>query len=51
MWKQYNKLHKCSTANLDVEELMNHRESLKLIETDLHFITRNVAEVKNEDDE
>jgi hypothetical protein len=51
MCKQYNKLHDCSTANVDTEELVSHREALRLIETDLHFVTRNAAEVQDEDDE
>jgi hypothetical protein len=37
--------------NMDDEELMSHREDLRLIEKDLHFTTRNVAEVQNEGDE
>jgi hypothetical protein len=45
MWKQYNKLRDRSTANMDAEELASHRETLRLIETDLHFATRNAAEV------
>jgi hypothetical protein len=36
---------------MDDEELMSHRESLRLIEKDLQFTTRNVAEVQDEDDE
>jgi hypothetical protein len=36
---------------MDVEELIIHRETLRLIETDLHFATRNAAEVQDEDDE
>jgi hypothetical protein len=44
MWKKYNKLH------MDVKELMSHQEALRLIETDLHFTTQNVAEVQDEDD-
>jgi hypothetical protein len=45
MWKQYNKLWNRSTVNMDDEELTSHREALRLIENDLHFTTRNVAEV------
>jgi hypothetical protein len=45
MWKQYNKLRDRSTENMDAEELASHRETLRLIETDLHFATRNAAEV------
>jgi hypothetical protein len=37
--------------NMDDEELMSHREDLRLIEKDLYFTTRNVAEVQNEGDE
>jgi hypothetical protein len=39
MWKQYNKLRDRSTANMDAEELTSYREALRLIETDLHFVT------------
>jgi hypothetical protein len=39
MWNQYNKLRKANTANMDVEELMTHRESLRLIKNDLNFAT------------
>jgi hypothetical protein len=49
--KRYNKLRDCSTANMDNEELTCHREALGLIEKDLQFTTRNVAEVQDEDDE
>jgi hypothetical protein len=48
MWKQYNKLRDRSTVNMDVEELMSHQETPRLIETDLHFATRNAAEVQDE---
>jgi hypothetical protein len=51
MWKQYNKLRDRSTANMDVEELTSHQEAIKLIEMYLHFASRNVAEVHDEDDE
>jgi hypothetical protein len=37
MWKQYNKLHETNTVDMDVEELMSHREVLKLIKKDLNF--------------
>jgi hypothetical protein len=47
----YNKLRNHSTANMDDEELMSHREALRLIENDLHFSTRNAAKVQDEDDE
>jgi hypothetical protein len=40
-----------STVNMNGEELVCHREALRLIETDLHFATRNVAEVQDNDDE
>jgi hypothetical protein len=39
------------TVNMDEEELMIHRETLRLIEKDIHFVTRNAAEVQDEDDE
>jgi hypothetical protein len=45
MWKQYNKLRDCSTANMDDEELASHRETQRLIEKDLHFTSRNAATV------
>jgi hypothetical protein len=51
MWKQYNKLRDRSTTNMDTEEWMSHQEALRLIETDLHFATRNAAEIQDEDDE
>jgi hypothetical protein len=51
MWKQYSKLRDRSTANMDVEELASHREAIRLIEMDLHFVTRNAAEVQDEDNE
>jgi hypothetical protein len=44
MWKQYTKLYDRSTANMDAEELVSYQEALRLIETDLHFATRNVAD-------
>jgi hypothetical protein len=36
---------------MDEEELMIHRETLRLIEKDIHFVTRNAAEVQDENDE
>jgi hypothetical protein len=51
MWKQYNKLHDRSIANMDVEESTSHQEAMRLIETNLHFITRNTTEVHDEDNE
>jgi hypothetical protein len=39
MWKQYNKFHETNTANMDVEELMSHRKTLRLITNDLNFST------------
>jgi hypothetical protein len=44
MWKQYTKLYDRSIANMDAEELASYQEALRLIETDLHFATRNVAD-------
>jgi hypothetical protein len=44
MWKQCTKLYDRSTANMDAEELASYQEALRLIETDLHFATRNVAD-------
>jgi cytochrome oxidase Cu insertion factor (SCO1/SenC/PrrC family) len=37
MWKQYNKFHETNTVDMDVEELMSHREVLRLIKKDLNF--------------
>jgi hypothetical protein len=51
MWKQYNKLHTMNTTDMDVEELVTHREVLRLIKKDLNFATQNTAEVQDEDDE
>jgi hypothetical protein len=51
MWNQYNKLRKANTVNMDAEELMTHREALRLIKNDLNFVTQNTAEVQDEDDE
>jgi hypothetical protein len=45
MWKQHNKLWDRSTVNMYNEELMSHREALRLIEKDLQFATQNAAEV------
>jgi hypothetical protein len=39
MWKQYNKFHEANTVDMDAEELMSHREALKLIKKDLKFAT------------
>jgi hypothetical protein len=46
MWKQYNKLHEVNTVDMDVEELVSHRDALRLIKKDLNFITKNAMEVK-----
>jgi hypothetical protein len=43
--KQYNKLHKANTMDMDAEELASHREALRLIKKDLNFATQNAAEV------
>jgi hypothetical protein len=51
MWKQYNKLRETNTADMDVEELVSHRETLRLIKKDINFATQNAAEVQDEDDE
>jgi hypothetical protein len=51
MWKQYNKLCEVSTVDMDAEELMGHREALRLIKKDLNFATKNTVEVQDEDDE
>jgi hypothetical protein len=49
MWKQYNKLRTANTADMDTEELMTHRETLRLIKNDINFATQNVTEVQDED--
>jgi hypothetical protein len=51
MWKQYNKLRAVNTVDMDAEELMSHREAVRLFKKDLNFATQNVAEVQDEDDE
>jgi hypothetical protein len=51
MRKQYNKLHTANTADMDAEELVTHREALRLIKKDLNFATQNATEVQDEDDE
>jgi hypothetical protein len=51
MWKQYNKLHTMNIADMDAEELVNHREALRLIKKDLNFANQNTPEVQDEDDE
>jgi hypothetical protein len=51
MWKQYNKFWDRSITNIDDEELVSHRETLRLIEKDLQFTTQNTTEVQNKDDE
>jgi hypothetical protein len=51
MWKQYNKLRETNTANMDVEELARHRETLRLIKKDLNFTTQNAEKVQDKDDE
>jgi hypothetical protein len=40
-----------NTIDMDVEELMSHQETLRLIKNDLNFATQNAAEVQDEDDE
>jgi hypothetical protein len=51
MWKQYNKFGVMNTMDMDVEELVSHQETLRLIKNDLNFTTQNAAEVQDEDDE
>jgi hypothetical protein len=51
MWKQYNKLHAANIVDMDVEELVSHQKTLRLIKKDLNFATQNAAEVHDEDDE
>jgi hypothetical protein len=46
MWKQYNKICEMNIVDMDVEELMSHREALRLIKNDLNFVTLNAAEVR-----
>jgi hypothetical protein len=38
-------------VDMDAKELVSHREALKLIKNDLNFVTQNVAEDQDEDDE
>jgi hypothetical protein len=45
MWKQYNKLCEVNTADMDVKELMNYWEALRLIKKDLNFATKNAIEI------
>jgi hypothetical protein len=45
MWKQYNKLCEVNTADMDVKELMNYWEALRLIKNDLNFATKNAIEI------
>jgi hypothetical protein len=51
MWKQYNNLRTANTVDMDDEELVTHREAMRLIKKDLNFATQNVVEVQDEDDE
>jgi hypothetical protein len=51
MWKQYNKFYETNTADMDAEELMSHQKTLRLIKKDLNFVTQNVMEVQDKDDE
>jgi hypothetical protein len=37
--------------DMDVEELVTHREAMRLIKKDLNFATQNTVEVQDEDDE
>jgi hypothetical protein len=37
MWKQYNKLRAVNTTDMDAEELMSYRETLRLIKKDFNF--------------
>jgi hypothetical protein len=50
IWKQYNKLCEANTADMNAEELVSHREALRLIKKDLNFTTQNTAEVQDEND-
>jgi hypothetical protein len=38
-------------VDMNAEELMSHREPLRLIKNDLNFVTQNTAEVHDEDNE
>jgi hypothetical protein len=40
-----------NTTDMDTEELVTHREALRLIKKYLNFATQNTAEVQDEDDE
>jgi hypothetical protein len=50
MWKQYNKFQDRSTVNMNEKTLVSHHETLRLIERDLQFTTRDATEVQNDDD-
>jgi hypothetical protein len=50
MWKQYNKLCETNTVDMNVEELMSHRDLLRFIKKYLNFTTKNTAVVQNKDD-
>jgi hypothetical protein len=49
-WKWYNKFWDRSTADMDEETVVSHREALRLIERDLQFVTWNATAVQDEDD-
>jgi hypothetical protein len=40
-----------NTVDMDAEESVGHRETLRLIKKDLNFTTQNAVEVYDEDDE
>jgi hypothetical protein len=50
LWKLWNKLKERSTANIDEEELQNHRVDLRLIEKYINFDQANEVEVEHEDE-
>jgi hypothetical protein len=37
MWKEYNKLRETNTADMNTEELVSHRETLRLIKKGSQF--------------
>jgi hypothetical protein len=45
MWKQYNKLCEVNTTDMDAEELVSHREALRLIKKDINFTIQNAVKV------
>jgi hypothetical protein len=38
-------------VDMDAEELVTHREALRLIKKDINFVTQNATDIQDEDDE